>query len=126
MTTRADPFIQRSFRGLPLVGTAASNWGTLEFFAKILYAEDVSFETYSGGAIVGRLGGDAPLRAAVTGDVGFENRPEDLLFLVPLGFIGVGAFYLLCFNTVRECTVGTGAILLYSSRRSWYFWSGSI
>ncbi|HKH78201.1 MAG TPA: EamA family transporter [Rubrobacteraceae bacterium] len=37
------------------------------------------------------------------------------MFLVPLGFIGVGVFYLLYFYTVRECTVGTAAILLYSS-----------
>src|SRR4028118_1941605 len=40
---------------------------------------------------------------------------RDLLFLVPLGLVGVGAFYLLYFFTVRESTVGTAAILLYSS-----------
>ena len=93
------PFIQRSFRRLPRVG--------------------------AGGAGVGQLGSDVPVRAADAGDIGLEDRPEDLLFLVPLGFIGVGAFYLPYFNTVRECTVGTAAILLYSSRCSWYFWSGS-
>ncbi|MDP8925694.1 MAG: hypothetical protein M3M97_02040 [Actinomycetota bacterium] len=38
------PFVQRSFRRLPHVGAAASIWGTLGFFAKILYAEGVSFE----------------------------------------------------------------------------------
>jgi DME family drug/metabolite transporter len=37
------------------------------------------------------------------------------LFLVPLGLVGVGAFYLLYFFTVRESTIGTAAILLYSS-----------
>jgi drug/metabolite transporter, DME family len=37
------------------------------------------------------------------------------LFLVSLRFIGVGAFYLLYFYTVRESTVGTAAMLLYSS-----------
>ena len=67
---------------------------------------------FSGGAGVGQLGGDAPVSAADAGDIGLEDRPEDLLFLVPLGFIGVGAFYLLYFYTVRESTVGTAAILL--------------
>jgi drug/metabolite transporter (DMT)-like permease len=61
------------------------------------------------------LGDDAPVRAADARDIGLEHRPEDLLFLVPLGFIGVGAFYLLYFYTVRESTVGTAPILLYSS-----------
>jgi drug/metabolite transporter, DME family len=40
---------------------------------------------------------------------------RDFLFLVPLGLVGIGAFYLLYFFTVRESTVGTAAILLYSS-----------
>ncbi len=40
---------------------------------------------------------------------------RDLLLLVPLGLVGVGTFYLLYFFTVRESTVGTAAILLYSS-----------
>jgi DME family drug/metabolite transporter len=39
----------------------------------------------------------------------------DLAFLVPLGLVGIGFFYLLYFYTVRESTVGTAAILLYSS-----------
>ena len=40
---------------------------------------------------------------------------RDLLFLFPLGILGIGAFYWLYFFTVRESTVGTAAILLYSS-----------
>jgi DME family drug/metabolite transporter len=40
---------------------------------------------------------------------------QDLAFLLPLGLVGVGAFYLLYFYTVRESTVGTAAILLYSA-----------
>ena len=35
--------------------------------------------------------------------------------LIPQGLVGIGAFYLLYFFTVRESTVGTAAILLYSS-----------
>jgi drug/metabolite transporter, DME family len=41
--------------------------------------------------------------------------PRDLLFLIPQGIAGIGAFYLFYFFTVRESTVGTAAILLYSS-----------
>lgn len=40
---------------------------------------------------------------------------RDLVFLLPLGLVGIGAFYLLYFYTVRESTVGTAAILLYSA-----------
>jgi len=40
---------------------------------------------------------------------------RDLAFLAPLGLVGIGFFYLLYFFTVRESTVGTAAILLYSS-----------
>ena len=40
---------------------------------------------------------------------------RDLAFLLPLGLVGIGAFYLLYFYTVRESTVGTAAILLYSA-----------
>ena len=46
---------------------------------------------------------------------GLRVGREDLAFLVPLGLVGVGAFYLLYFYTVRESTVGTAAILLYSA-----------
>jgi DME family drug/metabolite transporter len=40
---------------------------------------------------------------------------RDLAFLAPLGLVGIGAFYLCYFYTVRESTVGTAAILNYSS-----------
>lgn len=61
------------------------------------------------------MGGDAPLRIADEGGGSLRIALSDLLFLVPLGLFGVGAFYLLYFFTVRESTVGTAAILLYSS-----------
>ena len=51
----------------------------------------------------------------LTRGVGALRIARDLLFLVPLGLVGVGAFYLLYFFTVRESTVGTAAVLLYSS-----------
>ena len=63
------------------VAAAASIWGTLGSFAKILYAEGVSFEAL----------------------VAFR------------AFVGIGAYYLLYFYTLRESSVGTVAILLYSS-----------
>jgi DME family drug/metabolite transporter len=37
------------------------------------------------------------------------------VFLVPLGLVGIGLFYLFYFYTVRESAVGTAAVLLYSS-----------
>src|SRR5215211_4298342 len=40
---------------------------------------------------------------------------RDLVFLIPLGLVGIGFFYLLYFYTIKESTVGTAAILLYSS-----------
>src|SRR3712207_7058500 len=42
-------------------------------------------------------------------------RSRDLVFLVPAGAVGIGAFYLFYFFTVRESTVGMAAILLYSA-----------
>jgi DME family drug/metabolite transporter len=94
---------------------AASVWGTLGIFAKILYAEGVSFEALVAvRACVGL--------AAVVGFVLLTGRVRtlrverlDLSLLVPLGLLGIGAFYLLYFYTVRESTVGTAAILLYSA-----------
>jgi drug/metabolite transporter (DMT)-like permease len=46
---------------------------------------------------------------------GSEVERRDLGFLLPLGLVGIGAFYLLYFYTLRESTVGTAAILLYSA-----------
>lgn len=107
--------IKNRMLGVLAVAAAACMWGTLGYFAKVLYAEGVSFEALVAfRAVVGwaavflfvlATGGAWSLR--VTG--------RDLAFLVPLGLVGIGAFYLLYFYTVRESTIGTAAILLYSS-----------
>jgi drug/metabolite transporter, DME family len=101
--------------GCLAVGAAASIWGTLGFFAKILYAEGVSFEALV--AVRASVGWAAMLLFVLL-TWGVRSRRvtgRDFLFLVPLGLVGIGAFYLLYFFTVRESTVGTAAILLYSS-----------
>jgi drug/metabolite transporter, DME family len=101
--------------GVLAVGAAASIWGTLGFFAKVLYAEGVSFEALV--AVRASVGWVTillfVLLARGAGSLRVVRR--DFLFLVPLGLIGIGAFYLLYFFTVRESMVGTAAILLYSS-----------
>jgi drug/metabolite transporter, DME family len=112
--------------GVLAVGAAASIWGTLGFFAKILYAEGVSFEALV--AVRASVGWAAMLLfvllARGVGSLRVARR--NFLFLVPLGLVGIGAFYLLYFFTVRESTVGTAAILLYSSPAfvsllAWFF-----
>jgi drug/metabolite transporter, DME family len=94
---------------------AAATWGTLGFFAKILYAQGVSFESLvavraSVGwlAVIGFLLATRDARS-------LRVKRRDLRFLLPLGLVGIGAFYLLYFYTVRESTMGTAAILLYSA-----------
>jgi drug/metabolite transporter, DME family len=101
--------------GFLAVGTAASIWGTLGLFAKILYAEGVSFEALV--AVRASIGWAAMLLFVLLtrGAGSLRVAGRDLLFLLPLGVVGIGAFYLLYFFTVRESTVGTAAILLYSS-----------
>lgn len=101
--------------GVLAVGAAASIWGTLGFFAKILYAEGVSFEALVAvRALVGWIA--VLLFVLLTQGAGsLRVTRRDLFFLLPLGLVGIGAFYLLYFYTVRESTVGTAAILLYSS-----------
>jgi DME family drug/metabolite transporter len=101
--------------GLLAVEAAASIWGTLGFFAKILYAEGVSFEALV--AVRASVGWVSLLLFVLLtrGVRSLRVDGRDLLFLVPLGLVGIGAFYLLYFFTVRESTVGTAAILLYSS-----------
>ena len=101
--------------GALAVALAASMWGTLGIFAKLLYAQGVSFESLvavraSVGwvAIIGFL-------LATRGARALRVERRDFAFLVPLGLVGIGAFYLLYFYTVRESTVGTAAILLYSA-----------
>src|SRR5918995_143918 len=97
------------------VVAAAIIWGTLGLFAKILYAQGVSFESLV--AVRASIGWAAVLLFVLaTGGVRSLRVPgRDLVFLVPLGLVGIGFFYLLYFYTIRESTVGTAAILLYSS-----------
>ena len=101
--------------GALAVAGAACTWGTLGLFAKSLYAQGVSFEALCAvRAGVGWLA--VMLFLLVTGRT--RKLPvarRDLVFLVPLGLVGIGAFYLLYFFTLQESTVGTSAILLYSS-----------
>ncbi|MGH3144349.1 MAG: DMT family transporter [Rubrobacter sp.] len=101
--------------GVLAVAAAATTWGTLGIFAKMLYAEGVSFEALVAfRAVVGWVAVLAFL--LITGGArGLKVARRDLAFLVPLGLVGIGAFYLLYFYTVQESTVGTAAILLYSS-----------
>ena len=114
-TARAQPPSRDRLVGFLAVGAAASIWGTLGLFAKILYAEGVAFEALV--AVRASVGWAAILLFALLtkGAGSLRVARRDLLFLVPLGLVGVGAFYLLYFFTVRESTVGTAAILLYSS-----------
>ncbi len=101
--------------GVLAVAAAASMWGTLGFFAKILYAQGVSFESLVAvRASVGWLAVIGFLLAA-QGARSLRVARRDLAFLLPLGLVGIGFFYLLYFYTVRESTVGTAAILLYSA-----------
>ena len=101
--------------GALAVAAAASIWGTLGLFAKILYAQGVSFEALV--AVRASVGWLAVLLflLAAQGAWSLRVARRDLAFLLPLGFVGVGLFYLLYFYTVRESTVGTAAILLYSA-----------
>ena len=101
--------------GVLAVAAAASTWGTLGIFAKFLYAQGVSFEALSAvRASVGWLAVIGFL-LATRGAGALKVERRDLAFLAPLGLVGIGAFYLLYFYTVRESTVGTAAILLYSA-----------
>ena len=106
---------REQFVGILAVGMAASLWGTLGFFAKVLYAEGVSFEALV--AVRASIGWAAMLLFVLLtkGAGSLRVTRGDFLFLVPLGLVGIGSFYLLYFFTVRESTVGTAAILLYSS-----------
>lgn len=104
-----------SLLGALAVVAAAFIWGTLGIFAKILYAEGVSFESLV--AFRAGIGWVAVMLflLASGGAKSLLVSGRDLVFLVPLGLVGIGVFYLLYFYTVRESTVGTAAILLYSS-----------
>ena len=101
--------------GALAVAAAACTWGTLGYFAKILYSRGVSFESLV--AVRASVGWVAVICfvLAVGGVRELRVERRDLALLVPLGLVGIGLFYLLYFYTVRESTVGTAAILLYSS-----------
>jgi len=101
--------------GALAVLTAASLWATLGLFAKALYAEGAAFEAIvairAGGAFLMML-----LFVLLTGRTGgLKVRVSELRYLVPLGVVSIGGFYLLYFYTIQESTVGTASILLYSS-----------
>ena len=101
--------------GVLVVGTAASIWGTLGYFAKLLYAEGVSFEALVAFRAVVGWAAVLLFLLLTKGFGGLLVSRGDLVFLAPLGLVGIGAFYLLYFFTVRESAVGTASILLYSS-----------
>jgi drug/metabolite transporter, DME family len=94
---------------------AASIWATLGLFAKILYAQGVSFESLVAvRASVGWVA--AMIFVLATGKAkSLRVSGRDLALLAPQGLVGIGLFYLFYFYTVRESTVGTAAILNYSS-----------
>ena len=97
------------------VAAAASTWGTLGIFSKLLYADGVSFEALVAfRAVVGWLAVMAFL-LATGGARRLRVARRDLVLLVPLGLVGIGLFYLFYFYTVRESAVGSAAVLLYSS-----------
>jgi DME family drug/metabolite transporter len=97
------------------VVAAASIWATLGLFAKILYAQGVSFESLV--AVRASVGWVAVMTFVLaTGKAkNLRVSRRDLTLLAPLGLVGIGAFYLFYFYTVRESTVGTAAILNYTS-----------
>jgi drug/metabolite transporter, DME family len=101
--------------GALAVAAAATIWGTLGLLAKILYARGVSFEALV--AVRASVGWLAVLLflLARRGARSLRVARRDLALLLPLGLVGVGVFYLLYFYTVRESTVGTAAVLLYSA-----------
>jgi DME family drug/metabolite transporter len=101
--------------GVLAVVAAASIWATLGLFAKILYAQGVSFESLV--AVRASVGWVAVMIFVLaTGKAkSLRVSGRDLTLLVPQGLIGIGLFYLLYFFTVGESSVGTSAILLYSS-----------
>src|SRR4028118_1117949 len=92
--------------GVLAIAAAATTWGSLGIFAKMLYAEGVSFEALV--AFRAGVGWLAMLAFLLTtgGARRLKVPGRDLAFLVPLGLIGIEAFYLLYFYTVQESTVG--------------------
>lgn len=101
--------------GVLMIGSAAVIWGTMGFFAKILYLEGVSFEALVAFRAVGGWITVVAFLLLTRQAQRLKVKPGDLMLLVPLGAVSIGAFYLLYFYTIRESTVGAAAVLLYSS-----------
>jgi DME family drug/metabolite transporter len=89
-------------------------WGTLGYLAKLLYAQDVSFEALVAFRAVFGWFAVAGFLLATQGISTLRVGRRDLLFLFFMGLFGVAGFYLFYFYTVQESTIGTAAILLYS------------
>ena len=89
-------------------------WGTLGYLAKLLYAQGVSFEAMVAFRASFGWMAVAVFLVAVRGVGNLRVGGRDLLFLFFMGLFGVAGFYLFYFYTVRESTIGTAAILLYS------------
>ncbi|CAN5704515.1 carboxylate/amino acid/amine transporter [soil metagenome] len=100
--------------GALAVAAAASMWGTLGYLAKLLYAQDVSFEALVAFRAVFGWFAVAGFLLATQGISTLRVGRRDLLFLFFMGLFGVAGFYLFYFYTVQESTIGTAAILLYS------------
>src|SRR3712207_8322919 len=86
--------------GALAVAAAASAWGTLGIFAKLLYAQGVSFEALV--AVRASIGWLAVVGfvLATRGARALRVERREVRLLPPLGVVGVGGFYLLFFYTL--------------------------
>lgn len=101
--------------GALAVLAAASLWATLGLFAKALYAEGIALEAIVAVRAVGGFALMLGFMLLTRRAYQLRVKPGDLPYLFSLGVFSIGAFYLLYFYTIQESTVGTAAILLYSS-----------
>ena len=101
--------------GALAVLAAATLWATLGLFAKALYAEGVAFQAIVAVRAAGGFGLMLGFMLLTRRARELRVSSGDLPYLVSLGVVSIGAFYLLYFYTIQESTVGTAAILLYSS-----------
>lgn len=90
-------------------------WGTLGYFAKLLYAEGVSVEALA-TVRAGLAWATVTVFLLLTRRARRALRVSvrDLAFLFPMGVSGIGLFYLSYYYTVQEGAIGTAALLLYS------------
>lgn len=101
--------------GALAAAAAGSIWGTLGPLAKLLYAEGVSFEALVAFRAVLGWALVAGFIVAVGRTRELRVGRQDLGLLAPLGLVGIGAFYLFYYYTLREGEVGVSAVLLYSA-----------